>query len=372
MVGLPYGSSEPVRKYPPLVLGFWKPADRTGERDGPDERSFRATVTGASAWRAAPLATVSGSSRSCSYSRRTSDRTLPQIPIAAGPLAVGENPADPVFADLVRNPRTEDPFRPTAPIRTKYPNPVLVTGERMDRSLGSLWTRFGELRVFASARSRRRFAIHLLVAVVALAVVTILVRRHLAFLTDAPALRAFIRQYGFWAPLVLVVLQAVQVVVAPIPGQLLAVVAGYLFGAWWGTLYNVIGITIGSTVAFWLSRRFGRAYVEDIVHEEALATFDAISDDYARPTLLVLFLVPGLPDDALCFVGGLTAVPIRQLVVLAVVGRTPAFFLANVVGDLLGTDRIAEAVALAAVVLVLSVLGYLYRDRIVRLLGGEP
>jgi uncharacterized membrane protein YdjX (TVP38/TMEM64 family) len=242
----------------------------------------------------------------------------------------------------------------------------------MDRSLGGPRTRLGELRVFASARSRRRFAIHLVVAAVALVALTVLVRRHLAFLTDGPALRAFVREFGFWAPLVLVVLQAVQVVVAPIPGQLLAVASGYLFGTWWGTLYNVVGITIGSTVAFWLSRRFGRAYVETIVHEEALATFDAVSDDYARPTLLVLFLVPGLPDDVLCFVGGLTEVPLRQLVVLAVVGRTPAFFLANVVGDFLGTDRTAEAIGLAAVVLVLSALGYLNRDRIVRLLRGEP
>ncbi|MBX0297348.1 TVP38/TMEM64 family protein [Haloarcula nitratireducens] len=213
---------------------------------------------------------------------------------------------------------------------------------------------------------------HLLALGLAFVVVTVLVQRHFGFLTDAQALREFIRGYGILAPVVLVVLQTVQVVAAPIPGQVLAVVAGYLFGAWWGTVYNMIGITIGSTVAFWLSRRYGRAYVENIVHEGALEQFDAVSDDYGRPTLFFVFLVPGLPDDVICFAGGLTDIPLWQLVVIAVVGRTPAFFLVNVVGGLLGTDRFAAALALAIVLAVISVLGYLYRDLLVRFFGGNP
>jgi uncharacterized membrane protein YdjX (TVP38/TMEM64 family) len=150
----------------------------------------------------------------------------------------------------------------------------------MDTALDRVRARIENIRIFASARSRRRFVVHLLVFVLVLVVATVLVQRHFAFLSSAQALREFIGGYGILAPIVLVVLQAVQVVAAPIPGQVLAVVAGYLFGAWWGTVYNMIGITIGSTVAFWLSRRYGRAYVENIVHEGALEQFDAVSDDY--------------------------------------------------------------------------------------------
>jgi uncharacterized membrane protein YdjX (TVP38/TMEM64 family) len=240
----------------------------------------------------------------------------------------------------------------------------------MDVDLDRLRVRLENTRVFASSRSKRRFFLHLIALVLAVAVVAVLVHRHFGFLTDVQALREFVRGYGVLAPGVLVVLQAVQVVAAPIPGQVLAVVAGYLFGAWWGTLYNVIGITIGSTAAFWISRRYGRAYVESIVHEEALDRFDAVSDDYGRPALFSFFLVPGLPDDVLCFAGGLTDIPLWQLVVLAVVGRTPAFFLVNVVGDLLGTDQFPAAVVLAVVLVAISVVGYRYRDPLVRLFGG--
>jgi uncharacterized membrane protein YdjX (TVP38/TMEM64 family) len=236
-----------------------------------------------------------------------------------------------------------------------------------DTFIDRMRARLEGVQIFASGRTRRRFLLHLAVAIVALVALTLLARPHLALLTDAPALRAFIAQYGIWAPLVLIALQAVQVVAAPVPGQILAVVAGYLFGAWWGTLYNMVGITIGSTIAFWLSRRFGRAYVERMVHEDALASFDSISDDYARLGLFVLFFIPGLPDDVICFAGGLTRLPLWQLVALAIVGRTPAFFLANVVGDFLGGDQFVAAAVLTAVILALSALGYANRDRIVGL-----
>jgi len=236
----------------------------------------------------------------------------------------------------------------------------------MDTVLNRLQTWFQNARIFASSRSRRRFIVHLFTLVLAFVVATVLIRRHAAFLTDTQALRELIRGYGIWAPVVLILLQTVQVVAAPIPGQVLAVVAGYLFGAWWGTLYNMIGITIGSTIAFWISRRYGRAYVENIVHEEALGRFDAVSDDYGRSALFFFFLVPGLPDDVICFAGGLTDIPLWQLIVLAVVGRAPAFFLVNVVGNLLGTDNVPAAAGLAVILVVVSVLGYRNRNRLVR------
>ncbi|MFB6160515.1 MAG: TVP38/TMEM64 family protein [Haloferacaceae archaeon] len=223
-------------------------------------------------------------------------------------------------------------------------------------------------RMFASERARRQVLRHLLLAALLAAVAAVAVRRHLAVLTDPAAARATVRSFGVWAPVALVVLQALQVVVAPVPGQVLAVVAGYLFGPWWGTLYNMVGIAVGSTAAFWLSRRYGRAYVERQIDPDALASFDDVVDQYGLLALFVLFLVPGLPDDALCFLGGLTPIPLWKLVVVAVVARTPAFLLVNVAGNLVATGRVGAAVLLLALVGALSLVAYRYRERILRLL----
>jgi uncharacterized membrane protein YdjX (TVP38/TMEM64 family) len=233
-------------------------------------------------------------------------------------------------------------------------------GERFER----LRRWLGNVRVFESAEQRRRVALHAVIALVVLGATVVLLRDWLRLLADAPALRALVAGYGMWAPAVFVALQALQVVFAPIPGQVLAVTAGYLFGTWWGTLYNMVGVTLGSAAAFWLARRFGRSYVEGVVDADLLARFDAASDEYARSVLFVLFLVPGLPDDLLCFAGGLTRVPLWQLVAIAVIGRLPGFLLANAVGDLAGTGQLGAAALLAVLVLAASVLGYLHRDRL--------
>jgi uncharacterized membrane protein YdjX (TVP38/TMEM64 family) len=231
--------------------------------------------------------------------------------------------------------------------------------------------RLGSVQVFASAQSRRRFLGHALIAVAVIAVVLVAIRRYVTVLADPSELRVAIRATGALAPAVLIVLQSLQVVVAPIPGQVLAAVAGYLFGPWWGTLYNLIGVTIGSTVAFWLARRFGRRYVERIVHREALAWLDGLDDDRARATLFLCFLVPGLPDDVLCFAGGLTTIPLSHLVVIAVVGRAPAFFLVNVLGELAGAGEYGVVVGLVGVFGALTLLAVLYRERLVDAFGGS-
>lgn len=220
---------------------------------------------------------------------------------------------------------------------------------------------------FASRRARNRFIVHTLVVTLILLVGFVLVRRHFAFLTDPADVRLYVQSFGRWAPVVLITLQALQVVVAPVPGHILAAVAGFLFGSWWGTLYNMIGITLGSATAFWLSRRFGRSYVERMIAVEALASFDGFIERHGLLSLFVLFLIPGLPDDALCFVGGLTPIPLWKLILIAIVGRVPAFFLVNVFGDLVATGQRDEALLLLAFIVGISIIGLLNRDRLMHL-----
>jgi uncharacterized membrane protein YdjX (TVP38/TMEM64 family) len=218
--------------------------------------------------------------------------------------------------------------------------------------------------IFASKRARRRFLVHLVIGVGLFAGGVFLLRRELAFLFDAEAVRTFVDGFGVLAPVALIVLQVLQVVLAPIPGQVLAAAAGYLFGPWWGTVYNMIGISIGSTIAFWLSRRFGRAYLRGMFDDESVRRFDELLQQHGSLGLFIMFLVPGLPDDALCFVGGLSPIPLWKLVVIAILGRAPAFFLVNVFGYLVAVGDFYSAVALLVLVGGLSVLGYVKRDRI--------
>jgi uncharacterized membrane protein YdjX (TVP38/TMEM64 family) len=221
------------------------------------------------------------------------------------------------------------------------------------------------VKLFATPTHRNRAVVRVALLVGLLAGATLAVRTVAPELLDPRALRAFVLGFGSLAPVVFVLLQAAQVVVAPVPGQLVGLVGGYLFGPIRGTAFSLLGVALGSTVVFVLSRRYGRPYVERLIVPETVAEFDEFVDSAGLPGLFLVFLIPGLPDDAICFLAGLTRIPIRRLVVVAVVGRAPGFLLVAVAGSDLATGRAGPALWLLGVVSVLSLFGYLYRDRIV-------
>lgn len=167
---------------------------------------------------------------------------------------------------------------------------------------------------------------------------------------------------GLAAPVVFVLLQATQVVLAPVPGQLLAGVGGYLFGGGLGTLYSILGTSIGSTVVFVTSRRYGRPFAAHVLAPETLNRVDGLVADYGSAGLFVAFLLPTFPDDALCLMAGLTELRYRRFMVLLLVGRTPTFLASAVAGTSLANGRLDRVLIVLAGLAVVSTVVYHFRS----------
>jgi uncharacterized membrane protein YdjX (TVP38/TMEM64 family) len=221
------------------------------------------------------------------------------------------------------------------------------------------------MKLFSSRADRRR-GIAAAVGVAVLAVgLYVLVSRYAGFLTNAEALRTWLDQFGIFAPIVFIGLQALQVIVAPIPGQVVALVAGFLFGPLAGTVYSLTGVLIGSAVAFSLSKRYGRSFVERVIHEDVIERFDDFVDTVGIPGLFAFVIIPGLPDDAICFLSGLTKWSLPTFIGVIAVGRLPAYVLTVYAGGELASGRFLSAMALVAVVVAASAVGY-YKQEAVR------
>lgn len=220
------------------------------------------------------------------------------------------------------------------------------------------------MKIFNSPEDRRRGLAYLVLAIGFLIGLYLGARAYAPFIFDAAELRTWIQQFGVFAPLVFILIQLLQVIFAPIPGQVVAVVAGYLFGWFWGTLYSMIGVVIGSLIAFWLAKRYGRSLAESVIHEELMNGFDSVVDRIGVPGLFVIFIIPGLPDDAICFLAGLTKIRTTTFFLILTVGRLPAYILAVSAGGSLASGKLFEAAILITVLVVASVLGYLKQDEI--------
>ncbi|WP_247730133.1 TVP38/TMEM64 family protein [Halovivax limisalsi] len=218
--------------------------------------------------------------------------------------------------------------------------------------------------IFSSRRDRWRALGLLCLLALAFGALYFLVREFAPFVFDADAFRSWIDGFGVLAPLVFVFVQALQVVVAPIPGQVLAFAAGYVFGPVAGTVYSLTGVLIGSAVAFSIAKRFGRGFVESILHDDVVARFDGFVDTVGIPGLLAFVLVPGLPDDAICFLAGLTKWSLRTFLLVIAVGRLPAYVFTVYAGGEFANGRITYAFAIVAIIVLASVVGYRRQETI--------
>ncbi len=220
------------------------------------------------------------------------------------------------------------------------------------------------------AAVRRRADEHrmLLAATVVLAGLVVLFYPYLEPYTflfhDAEAVRDFIQGFGVFAPLALISLQVLQVLVAPIPGQVLGIAAGYAFGPFWGTVYATIGVALGSLFAIALAARYGRPLVERLVSEKQLDRFDGLTVTYGFTPFFLLFLLPGFPDDTVCLLAGLTPLDKKRMVIYATVGRIPGIIALTITGNSLAIADVETFLLLVAVVAIVSAVSVMERDRI--------
>ena len=175
------------------------------------------------------------------------------------------------------------------------------------------------------------------------------------------ALSQIFENLGSAKAYVFVALQMLQVLFAPIPGQVIGLLAGYLFGFWEGLLLTMAGLAAGSFVAMLLGRWLGRRLVRRVVPQTVLEKFDHLVDQGGLSNFFMLFLLPALPDDALCFVAGLTRWPIAQLLVVSLLGRLPGMAVLAYVGASAGSDARGTNVVLAVALFFAAAL-WLYSE----------
>ncbi len=127
-------------------------------------------------------------------------------------------------------------------------------------------------------------------------------------------------------------LQILQVLAAPIPGQLLGLLGGSLFGFWQGLSLSMLGLVVGSTIAMVSSRVLGEAVVRRFVPLSILARLDHLIGANGLWSFFLIFLLPVFPDDAVCFMAGLTRLPLTRLLLVCALGRLPGTAVLTFVG----------------------------------------
>ncbi len=133
----------------------------------------------------------------------------------------------------------------------------------------------------------------------------------------------FIKTAGLWGPLLFIFIQALQVVIPALPGFVTCIAGAVVFGPVAGFIYSYTGMCIGSILAFYISRRYGTAFVKKFISEEKYEKYSAWLEKGKKFDIffaLAIFL-PAAPDDVLCFVAGLTKMHWKKFTMIILLGK---------------------------------------------------
>lgn len=177
-------------------------------------------------------------------------------------------------------------------------------------------------------------------------------------------LRLYVESWGGWAPLAFILIQAFQVVFAPIPGEFTGAVGGFIFGAFPNVIYSTIGLTLGSLLAFSLARVVGQPIVQVMVGKKALQRFQFLTERNGLVLSLLLFTIPGFPKDILSYILGLSPMGFLPFLFVCFFGRIPGTIMLSLSGAAVFDENWTLLIIVSVICCILVGGFFLNRDRI--------
>ncbi|MEN8231374.1 MAG: VTT domain-containing protein [Thermodesulfobacteriota bacterium] len=182
--------------------------------------------------------------------------------------------------------------------------------------------------------------------------------------TNGTRVRETILSYGYFAPLMFMILQILQVIFAPVPGEATGILGGYLFGAWPSFVYSSIALAAGSALAFIIGHLFADAFRSRFSKTKVYRKFNHLvfKGDFVIP--FALFLFPGFPKDSLSYLLGLSAMPFKIFIFIASIARMPGTLVLSFEGAQVYEGNYLELLLLLIFSAIVALPCILYRRQI--------
>lgn len=184
-------------------------------------------------------------------------------------------------------------------------------------------------------------------------------------LYDTYGLDRLLDRYEDQAALVFAAFSFLQPIALPIPEAVSVPIGSVALGPLRAALIGSVATTLGIIVMYGLAR-FGRERVMRWLDPDKLSTYDRYVSKYGLGVLLVLFIIPILPDEVICLAAGFSRVPFVRFVLIAASAKlVTSFGLAYSVtfGELFLTGASPFAIDSVTASLVLVILALVWRRR---------
>ena len=150
---------------------------------------------------------------------------------------------------------------------------------------------------------------------------------------DLGSTSRFINSFGNLSVIMFIVLVIFEVVLAPVPGIILNVVGGGIFGPFLGSILVLVGNTIGASICYFLARYVGAGYFEKIINKKNLVKFENYKNKYGSVVLFTLRLNPLTSSDVFSYIAGLIKMKYGYFIISTILGLIPTVFILSYFGN---------------------------------------
>ncbi len=167
---------------------------------------------------------------------------------------------------------------------------------------------------------------------------------------------------GAFSFLAYILLIIIGIIFAPIHPFIFYVTGGIVFGPYLAWALTLVGVAIGSSIAFKLAQKYGREYVDKHVSKKHTERFDRISEKYGSIAIFLLRVNPLTSSDVWSYLSGLTKIKFGKFILYTLLGLAPAIFVQVYFGKEIGDNPILFKifVGIAIFYLVALALGLIY------------
>lgn len=189
------------------------------------------------------------------------------------------------------------------------------------------------MKIFQHAY-KYRYDIFIAVFIALFIFLFIMIKDEFGVLSDRESFQGFIRGFGAWAPLAIILIIIVEVIIAPLPGFVPIISSGFIFGTIEGSIYALIGNIIGSLAVFLIARKFGRYIALRFIDMEKLDKYEK-AIERRENFLLILYFFPVFPTDIISIAFGLSKIKLKKFILIISVGFVVNVWALNYFGDYL-------------------------------------
>lgn len=169
---------------------------------------------------------------------------------------------------------------------------------------------------------------------------------------------------GIFGSIILIFIQALQVVVAFIPGEFVELVSGAMFGPIVGLIICLIGLNLGTLIIYGLVKLFGRPFVKENTKDKEFK-FEFLNDpNRSLIIMFFIFLMPGIPKDILIYPVPLTKVKMWKFMIVSSIARIPSVISSTFIGASIIEGDYITSIIVSVIFFILGVLGLVFNKQI--------